>query len=548
MKKKALALASAACAVAMLLSGCGSTGGDAANTADANIINVYASEPQKTFIPANINETGGGKPADMMFARLVSFDSKGNASNEIAESVTPNEDSTIYTIKLKDWKFSDGSDVTAESFTKAWSWSANLTNAMLNSSFFQTIKGYDELQVEGLNGDEQLEGLQVVDDKTFTVELSAPDSAFGLKIGYTAFAPLPESFYDDPEAFGENPKDGCTGPYVFSSWEHNSQISMTKNPDYNGNRPAQNEGLNFKIYTSDTAAYADIQAGNLDVMETVPAANTKTFQSDEKVQSYNEAGSVIQTFTIPSDLEHFETGTEEGNLRRQAISMAIDRQALVDKVFSGTGTPATDFTSPMTPGYSTDLEGSENLTYDAAKAKELWEQAEAISKFDGQLTFSYNADGGHDATYTAVVNSINNALGSTVAATNPMPTFNEFREAVTNRQMTGAFRTGWQPDYPSPENYLVQLFSSSAADGKGSNDGDYKNPEFDALMDQAAATGDVDEANAIYQQGEEILLQDLPAIPMFYANAYGVASLTVENYEMNWQNLPVYEKLTRKQS
>ena len=339
---------------------------------------------------------------------------------------------------------------------------------------------------------------------------------FPLKVGYTAFAPLPDSFFKSAQAakdFGQNPKDGCTGPYVFDHWDHNKEIGMLKNASYTGNRKVHNEGGTFKVYTSDVAAYSDIQAGNLDVMESIPAAQTKTFEKDSKVQAYNKAGSTIQTFTIPASLEHFQTNTEEGQLRRQAISMAIDRSAITDKVLSGTGTPTLDFTSPMTPGYSKSLKGNEVLKYNKAKAKELWKKADAISKFTGKLTFSYNADGGHEPIYKAVVNSINNTLGSEVAATNPMPTFNEFRDAVTNRKMTGAFRTGWQPDYPSAENYLFQIFDSKAADGNGSNDGDYKNPEFDAMLDKAYATTDADAANKLYQQSEELLLKELPAFP-----------------------------------
>ena len=128
-----------------------------------------------------------------------------------------------------------------------------------------------------------------------------------------------------------------------------------------------------------------------------------------------------------------------------------------------------------------------------------------------------------------------------------MPTFNEFREAVTDRKMTGAFRTGWQPDYPSPENYLFQIFDSKAADGNGSNDGDYKNAEFDKLLDEAHATTDTDAANKLYQQSEEILLQQLPAFPLYYQNAYGVASKSVKSgFAMNWQNLPTYEAMSKK--
>ena len=531
----------------MMLSGCGSSNGSDTAAEGANIITAYNSEPQHPLIPGNTNETGGGKPVDLLFSRLISFDAKGNASNEVAESITANDDATQYDIKLKDgWKFTDGTDVTAESFTKAWSYVANAKNGMVGSSFFSTIKGYDALQdTDNLKGDEQLEGLKSVNDHEFTVDLNKSDSVFAIKVGYSAFAPLPESFYDDTDAFGEAPVGN--GPYKFQSWDHDNEIVLVKNPDYKGNRTPKNDGVTFKVYTKDDAAYADIQSGALDVMESVPASATKTFETDETVQAYNKAGSVIQQFTIPSSLKHFEAGTEEGTLRRQAISMAINRENICDKVLNGTGTPAVDFTSPLTPGYSDSLKGVGNLKYNEKKAKELWEKANAISPWtsDDKLTFAYNADGGHETTYTAVVNSINNTLGSEVAATNPYPTFNDYRTAVSDRKVQGAFRSGWQPDYPSAENYMVANYASAAADGNGSNDGDYKNSEFDDLCSKAAAAQTTDEANKLYQQAQEVLLNDLPAVPLYYANAYGVAATGVSGFEMNWQNLPVYENMTK---
>ena len=123
-----------------------------------------------------------------------------------------------------------------------------------------------------------------------------------------------------------------------------------------------------------------IQSGSLDVMESVPASATKTFQKDSTVQAYNKAGSVIQQFTIPAKLKHFEADTEEGTLRRQAVSMAINRENICKKVLNGTGTPAADFTSPLTPGYSDSFKGSGNLKYNEKKAKELWAKANAISR------------------------------------------------------------------------------------------------------------------------------------------------------------------------
>ena len=80
MKKKALAFAAAACAFGMLLSGCGSSNGDSTADKGSNVITAYNSEPQNPLIPGDCNETGGGKPLDLLFARLISFDAKGNAS------------------------------------------------------------------------------------------------------------------------------------------------------------------------------------------------------------------------------------------------------------------------------------------------------------------------------------------------------------------------------------------------------------------------------------------------------------------------------------
>ena len=546
MKKKALAFAAMACSVAMLLSACGGSNSNAASgdTAGSNIITAYNSEPQNPLIPGNTNETGGGKPVDLLFSRLVSFDKDGKASNEVAESITPNDDATQYTIKIKSgWKFTDGTPVTAESFTKAWSYVANVKNAQKCSSFFSAIAGYDDLQKDGLKGDEQLSGLKVVDDTTFTVDLNQSDSVFPIKVGYSAFAPLPESFYKDPKAFGEAPVGN--GPYKFSKWDHNKEIALVKNPDYKGNEDVKNDGVTFKVYTDDSAAYRDIQAGNLDVMDSVPAAFTKTFKTDKKVQAYSEAGSVIQTFTIPSSLDHFKND-EEGQLRRQAISMAINRDQLIDKVLNGNATAATEFTSPKTPGYSDSLKGADNLKFNASKAKELWAKANAISPWSGEFGIAYNADGTAKNWVEAICNYIKNTLDID-AKSIPMSTSDEFLSNVDSGKMTSAYRSGWGPDYPSADNYLVQLYDSSSADGKGGNSGNYKNPEFDAMMDKALSAPSTEEADKYYQQGEEILLQDLPAIPLWNQNATAASTSAVSGVAFDYGGGPVFTALTKKQ-
>ena len=514
MKKKALAFAAAACAFGMLLSGCGSSNGDSTADKGSNVITAYNSEPQNPLIPGDCNETGGGKPLDLLFARLISFDAKGNASNEVAESIKSNDDATQYTIKLKDgWKFTDGTPVTAESFTKAWSYTANAKNAQLGSSFFSTIKGYDKLQDgDKLKGDEQLEGLKVVNDHEFTVDLNRSDSVFAIKVGYTAFAPLPESFFKDPKAFGEKPVGN--GPYKFQSWDHDNQIVLVKNPDYKGNRVAKNDGVTFKVYTKDEAAYADIQSGSLDVMESVPASATKTFQKDSTVQAYNKAGSVIQQFTIPAKLKHFEADTEEGTLRRQAVSMAINREAICKTIFKGTRTPADGIVPPGIDGYK---EGAwEFCAYDVDKANEYLDKvAPAGANGDRgiSVTLSYNQDGGHKEIMESIIGDLAK-VG--VTAVSDTPEWSALLEQYQNFNYQFG-RLGWIADYPIMDNFLYPLFHSDSLGGD--NRSGYNNPEFDAKVDEARTIVDDEERVAKMQEADAMVAADCPVIPiMFYTH------------------------------
>ncbi|WP_317642331.1 ABC transporter substrate-binding protein [Bombiscardovia apis] len=545
-------LVASACSFAMVLSGCGNTSSDADKKVESDgstnaIISVFGSEPSKPLIPSNTNEVGGGNPLDMLFSKLVRFDEKGRAINEIAKEIKPNADMTQYKITIKDgWKFTDGTPVTAKSFTRAWSWGANSSNAQLSSSFFNPIKGFDELQKQGVDPDAQLSGLKVIDDKTFSVDLNAPSSTFPILVGYTSYAPLPEMFYKDTKAFGENPVS--VGPYKFESWEHNKAIKLVKNPDYKGEIKVKNGGLEFRVYSDPASAYADVQSGNLDVSDGIPTSALKTFMTDSTVQAKSEPGAAFHFITIPTTIKHFGED-QEGKLRRQAISMSFDRKQLVDKVLGGTGKPATDFIAPTIPGYSKDLKGSDVLKYNPKKAKELWEQANKISPWgeDESFKMAYNADGGHKDVYDALSNSIKNTLGIEAAGT-PIPTFSEFNGNISKRTFAAnntAFRTGWQPDYPSPENYLKPKFSSAAADGHGSNHGDYKNPEIDALLEKAAAAKSTDSANKIYQQAEEILFKDLPTLPLYYGNAKGVAAKNIHGFAFTWKGTPVYWDLTK---
>ena len=535
--KRMLKYVAALSVAALAFTACGGGDDAAGGSADGEmVINAHGVEPQNPLVPTNTNEVGGGHIVDAIFAGLVSYATDGSTEMEVAESIE-SEDNLTWTIKLKDgWTFSDGTPVTANSFVDAWNYGANPDNAQLNAYFFNPIEGTDE---EGNSTDgETLSGLEVVDDLTFEVTLKEPASDFPDRLGYSAYFPLPEVAFEDMEAFGEKPVSN--GPYVLEEWNHDVEAVLSTNPDYDGNRTPQNDGLIFKFYTDPDAAYTDVQSGVLDVMDQVPPSAISTFQDDDSIQAFAEPGSVNGTITIPSRLEHFGDD-EEGQLRRQAISKAIDREAVTSTIFDDTYTPATDFSSPLMPDFTEDVEGADVLEFDAEEAKELWAQADEINEFTGSFELSYNADGaGNREWVEAVTNQIRENL-EIEAEPNAFAAFAEFRELITNRELDTAFRTGWQPDYPSVYNYIAPTFGT----GAGANDGDYSNPDFDQALGEAAAAEDDATRAEHLADAQAILMEDLPAIPLWNRDAIAIAAQGVEGVQVNWQNQPEYYLVTK---
>lgn len=528
--KKTLAVVSAA-SLPLTLAACG--GDDSSSASDSgagdNYVIVNGYEPQNPLIPANTNEVGGGRIVDSLYSGLVYYDGEGEAQNELAESIEPNEDNTEFTVKLKESTFSDGSPVTANNFVDAWNYA--VANDQLNASFFSNIKGFKE-------GVEKLEGLKVVDDLTFTIALNSPEQDFPAQLGYSAFYPLHESAYDDMDAYGQNPI--TNGPYKLSEWNHNQDATVVPNEEYKGGQTPQNDGIKFVFYASQDAGYADLLSGNLDVLDAVPDSAFDVYETDLGERAVNQPTAIFQSFTLGENLEHFSG--EEGALRRQAISHAINREEITDTIFKGTRTPAKDFTSPVLPGYSEDIKGNEVVEYDPEKAKKLWAEADKIKKWDNpSVEIAYNSDGGHKSWVDATANSIKNTLGIEAVGA-PYPDFKSLRDEVTNRTIKTAFRTGWQADYPSQGNFLAPLYKT----GGSSNDGDYTNPEFDKLLEEALTAKSDDEATKKYNEAQAILFKDLPSIPLWYSNATGGYSENVDNVVFSWKSQPVYYNITKK--
>lgn len=519
------------------LAGCG--GG----ALSPELVVVNGGEPPNPLIPTGTNDSLGGRILDRLFAGLVSYDAEGRPSPEVAQSIETT-DNVNYRIILKPgWKFTDGSAVTAHSFVDAWNYGALSASAQLQQGFFSPIDGFGDVAAAPGDGrPTTMSGLRVVNDLEFTVRLRAPTVDFKLRLGHSAFYPLPAMAFRDMAAFGRNPVGN--GPYRLAdsadgpAWEHNVRIDLKPNPDYHGNRKPRNRGLRFEFYGNLDTAYADLLSGNLDVLDTIPSSALTIYRRDLGDNSASGPVAVSQTLDTPLRLPHF--GGEEGRLRRLALSAAINRPQICQQIFNGTRSPARDFTARSLPGFDPNIPGNDALDFNPERARQLWAQANAISPWSGRYAIAYNADSGHQEWVDAVANSIKNVLGIDAVGA-PQPTFAGFRTQITNRTIDTAFRAGWIGDYPSRIEFLAPLYAT----GAGSNDVGYSSQEFDAGLAAAEAAPSLRQADVLVNVAQRILLHDMPAVPLWYYNAVLGWSPAVSNVKVTWNGLPNYENIVK---
>jgi oligopeptide transport system substrate-binding protein len=526
LSKRSSALVATALAAALLMTACGGSddeGGDNASAQSGGTFSIYIGEPENELVPGNTNETEGGQILGSLFTGLVQYDNETNEAvfNGVAESIE-SDDQQTWTVTLNDgWTFHDGSKVTAQSFVDSWNYTAYSPNAQGNSYFFANVAGYDQLQAPEGGGDPaatEMSGLRIVDDLTFEVELTAPYAQWPTTVGYTAFFPLPKAFFDDPEAFGKQPIGN--GPFkADDAFVPGEGITLTRYEDYSGDEPANADSVRYAIYAEQNTAYTDLQAGEIDIMDTLPPDAIASAPDEFGDRFIETAQGDITSLGFPTYDQRFA----DPNVRK-AFSMAIDRQAISDAIFNGTRTPATSFISPVVDGYREDA--CKVCELDVDEANRLLDEAGFDKSQPVDLWF--NAGAGHDAWMEAVGNQLRENLGLEFQLRGEFQQA-EFLPKKDAKQMTGPFRDAWIMDYPVAENFLGPLYSSAALPPAGSNYTFYSNPEFDKLLLEGNSASSNEDAIAAYQAAEDVLIEDLPSAPLFYRLNQGAHSEHVDN-------------------
>jgi len=498
---------------------------------------LYIGEPENPLVPTNTSETEGGQVLDALFTGLVQYnaDTTELEMNGVAESIE-SEDGQNFTVTLKDWTFHDGTPVTSDSFIKAWNFGALSTNAQGGSYFFDKIAGYDDLQAaEGAEPvATEMSGLVKVDDKSFTIELAAPFRQFPLTLGYSAFSPMAEAFFAGEaavETLGKKPVGN--GPFqADADFKPGEGLTVSRFEDYAG-EAAKVDSVEFRVYADISTAYLDVQAGNLDFADVPPDA-IGTFEEEFGERAITRETSTFQYLGFPTYDPRFDDPKV-----RQAFSMAIDRKAITDAIFNGTRDPAYSAISPVVDGHRADA--CAFCEYKPEDAAALLAETDFDTSIPVDLWF--NAGAGHDAWVEAAGNNLRDNLGIEFVLQGGLQ-FAEYLPKADKKEFTGPFRLGWAMDYPSPQNYLEPLYSTAALPPNGSNTAFYSNPDFDALVAEGNSAENNEEAVAKYQEAEDILLQDMPIMPMFFSKGQYVHSEKLSNVKVDAFSNLVLEEVT----
>lgn len=512
--KKILALLLAA-AMVFALAACGSSEAPAATEAPADATEApaeaaasslavcLASEPD-TIDPALNSAVDGATLVSHLFSGLAKWaqDETGalvivpDAAAELPEGVA-NEDGTVtYTYTLRDGlKWSDGQPVTAADFAFAWNRAASPALAADYGYMFDVVDGYAEMwetDADGniVNPDAKL-NVTAVDEKTLEVTLANSVAYWNELLAFPTYFPVREDVVAD-EAWATDPSTYVSnGAYTMTGWEHNSVITLEKNPNYVDADEILMDKIEFYLSDDSNNMLTNFENGTWQLIDDVPTneiANLKTEYPDEFVVA-GQIGTYYVCWNIneailpaSSTLTGAEAEAAKAEIRN-AIALLFDRNYIVEEIGQAGQVPASSFvamgmTNPdgtqfyETAGSSDEYNGYYNVSADAFEAnfaqavetlKKYYTYDEATGMFTDfpTLTYLYNTSEGHKA--------IGEYLQSALAGVGiTMNLENQEWNTFLNTRKEGNYsiaRNGWLADYNDPICFLDMWVT-----GSGNND------------------------------------------------------------------------------
>lgn len=526
-RRRGSLLAVGALVVAAALLACGASAspglqGDTVEGVPRDQALVYAggeSTNPRDYDPATTHGSGD----KLAFSGLVSLDPGLRLVPEIAESWDVSPDGTVYTFHLREnARFHDGRPVTAQDFIYSWERAAAPgTGSDTVLTYLGDIAGVPEMHAGQA---EHISGLKALDDRTLQVTIDAPKPYFLLKLTYPTAFVLDQQNVESGEDWYREPNG--TGPYRLARWEPFQARVYERNPDFYLGPPAIPYVV-FELYSG-----TGMQLYETDQVDVTGVPSYDVGRVTDPGEPLNaellEGVSLCTTYTV---FDNTQPPFDDPKVR-QAFSMAFDREQYIDVVYSGSALPAEGVYPPALPGHSAELEP---IPYSPEGARQLL----AESKYGGReglppivfTTAGYGSYSGSDV--SAQVEMWEKNLGVEITVENLEP--NTYLEELYSGAHGQIFSSGWCADYPDPENFADVLFHS----GSQQNLSNYSNPELDALLERARVEPDVETRIEMYQQAEQMIVDDAPVLFTVHGLEYVLVKPRVKGYAVTPISIPL---------
>ena len=519
--KKKFSLLALLSALMLVLAACGFGGSDDKDSGSSDdkskdkTLNLSITSEPPSLNPQLATDSTSGAVVKNVFEGLTRVDNKGEVQNAQAEDVKVSDDKLTYTFTLRDSKWSNGDTVVAGDFAYAWKWALNPKNASEYASILYPIKGAQAYN-EGKGKESDL-GIKVVDDKTLEVTLEAPTPYFLELTAFYTYMPVNEKVVSANEKWFAEAGDKyvTNGPFTLSEWKHNDKIVLKKNADYWDKDAVALSTVNIQMIESEATAGREFDSGNLDYLGS--PYNTVAL---DKMNAYKDKG-ILKSQPYAAVYE-YKLNTTKGATKnvniRKALAMSIDRDGLIKNVLKGGQTAAYADVPVAIEGYADDNNLFEGNNLDEAKKylekgmKEL-----GISKAsDLKIGVSINTSEAHAAVAQYIQEGWEKNLGITTTIDNSE--WQVFLDKVSALDYQVA-RMGWIADYNDAYTFLERYNTAN----NGNNDTGWENAEYKDLMAKAAKETDETKRTTYLKDGQKILMDEMPVIPIyFYSNEYVV--------------------------
>ena len=461
-----------------------------------------------------------------VFDRLVEVEVKDGKSEivpSLAKSWDISEDGKTYILHLVEGvKFHNGEDFKADDVVYSLNRIVTVQGAV-NSSFVSQIEGFDELA----NGvATELSGVKAIDDYTIEIKLKEPYAGF-----MASLAAAPVSILDEKtttmagDKFGIEPEFTVgTGPFKLKEWKLNEGIELVKNENYWKEAP-KIDGVEIKVVPDTETQNIMYRNGELDILDLdymVDYIPTYKQEFKDNLVSVPRVG--ITYFTFNENIEPLNNV----NIRK-ALSMAIDRQAIVDSMYNGTASIENGIFPKGLIGHNENIEAIE---YNTEKAKEILAAEGYPNGFDMEIAI----DSASSDTTKSVLEIISEQL-SEIGVNASLKTYDESTWLATRKAgELGSFMSIWTADYNDPDNFIYTFFGTDENTKLRSLN--YKDKEVIDRVAKARAIINEDERIKEYQALEKkIISEDRAWLPMYAKEHYFALGKNISNFTPNWAGI-----------